>query len=119
MSHLAAITHIRLALADMGTPSLLETATAGMTYNDLYEHEGGEAGGAATITATIRSGAAILAGYFAQQPSSVSGGGESVSWAPERFKFYDAISKGGGGGMARGASTPTVGSMGVTTEVSW
>jgi hypothetical protein len=112
---LPALTRIKITLVDTGTPSLLYTATGGtVDYADLYEDQGED------VAATVRAAASILAGYFAQQPSSVSGGGEGVSWDASRVTFYQRLAS--GAGVVSGATSargPVIGSMGVATEVDW
>lgn len=101
MTTLDPLTQIRMALSDPGG-ALLAAAVAGeaeaVTYEALYGHYGGNA------EATVRAAAGILAGYFARQVSSVSSGGEGVSWERSRYEFYAAIAAGRGGGLAAGAS---------------
>ena len=103
MTALNPIVQIRATLVDTSTPSLLSAATGGtVAYEDLY------AANADDIAATVRQAAGILAGYFAQQPSSVNGGGEGVAWDRSRYEFYAAIAAGRGGGLAVAPSPITM-----------
>ena len=91
------LNRIRIALVDTATPSLLSVATNGLVdYADLYAEHGGGAGGVAAMRATVMEAAGVLARYYAAQPTSVSGGGEGVSWSADRHAFYDALSRGQG-----------------------
>lgn len=104
---ISAITQIRIALMDTASPTILETATNGLvTYNDLYAQYGSD------VEATIRAGAGILGAYYAQQPNSVSSGGESLSWAA-RVQFYQELAK-GEAGRTRGIRGLHVGGAGLT-----
>jgi hypothetical protein len=117
MTTIPALTQVKIALVDpAGT--LLSAATGDIvTYSDLYAHNGED------VQATIRHAAGILEGYFWQQVTSVSSGGESVAWATGRAQFYGAIAQGKGGGATgrtirglyvKGATPPmfTRGSLG-------
>lgn len=113
MTTINPIVQIRATLVDTATPSLLTTATGGtISYEDLYAANDEDA------ALTVRQAAGILAGYFAQQPSSVNGGGEGVAWDRSRYEFYAAIAAGRGGGLATSASPLTmVPVKGLTAQV--
>lgn len=76
---------IRFALGDTGATSLLVPGGE-TTYAALLALSSDEA-------AVYRTAAGSLANYYSNQPNSVGGGGESVSWA-DRAAHWRAIAAG-------------------------
>lgn len=76
---------IRFALGDTGTTSLLVPGGEA-TYAALLGLSSDEA-------AVYRTAAGSLANYYSNQPNSVGGGGESVSWA-DRAAHWRRIAAG-------------------------
>jgi hypothetical protein len=97
---------VRLAVGDTGSVALLPGGET--TYDALIA--------AATDEAeAVRSAARALAAYYANQPSSVSSGGESVTWA-DRIAQWNKIAA-GLGGVTPGSSGAATGGETVLTPV--